>query len=223
MKIKYLSLLLLLLPTLSFSEPIAVVSHAKFTSYPDIGTTNEVSVGEQMLAQGISAQVKGVKFPLPFRVATINYAAGFYPESNEDDKYIYLFANGGEKREGYGYALPKKVFGIDVTASGMKFKVLKNEQRVCMGGNCANAQFSTSEMTQTSDSDFQQTLLYNGANGNKIRLGYREFKSDMARAAYSNDIEYDLTSSKIVAYKHAKIEVIQADNTSVKYKVISNF
>ena len=70
---------------------------------------------------------------------------------------------------------------------------------------------------------FQQTLIYSGRVGNKINIGYREFSNNAARLAYNNDVEYDLSLSKKIGYKGSLIEVIQADNTSITYKLIRNF
>lgn len=50
-----------------------------------------------------------------------------------------------------------------------------------------------------------------------------EFSNKLARAAFSNDVEYDLSQSKIIGYKGAKIEVLNATNENITYRVISNF
>ncbi|MCI2286140.1 IS982 family transposase [Colwellia sp. MSW7] len=57
----------------------------------------------------------------------------------------------------------------------------------------------------------------------KINVGYREFSNNSARPAFNNDVEYDLSSSNLIGYKGASIEVIKADNSSITYKVIKNF
>ncbi len=68
-----------------------------------------------------------------------------------------------------------------------------------------------------------QSLIYSGKVGNKIKLGYREFSNNLARPAFSNDVEYDLTESTIVGYKGARIEVIEATNQYIKYQVLQSF
>jgi len=54
-------------------------------------------------------------------------------------------------------------------------------------------------------------------------VGYREFSNNLARPAFNNTVEYDLTDSKIIGYRGARIEVIEATNEFRKYKVIQNF
>ena len=77
--------------------------------------------------------------------------------------------------------------------------------------------------SKASQDSFQQTLLYSGRVGNKINVSYREFSSSMARPAFNNDVEYDLDDSNIIGYKGALIEVLDADNQSITYKLIKNF
>ncbi len=42
----------------------------------------------------------------------------------------------------------------------------------------------------------------------------------MARPAFNNNVEYDLSESPIIGYKGAKLEVIEANNQFIKYRVI---
>lgn len=70
---------------------------------------------------------------------------------------------------------------------------------------------------------FQQSLIYSGRIGDKINIGYREFANSQARPAFNNDVEYDFNSSNIIGYKGAEIEIIEATNQFIKYKVIRNF
>ena len=70
---------------------------------------------------------------------------------------------------------------------------------------------------------FQRTLIYSGRIGDKINIGYREFSNDYARPAFNNEVEYDLSESKSIGYKGAELEVIDATNRSITFKVIRNF
>ena len=69
----------------------------------------------------------------------------------------------------------------------------------------------------------QRTLIYSGKSGSKINVGYREFSGNMARPAFSNNVEYDLSESNQIGYKGALLEIIEATNRFITYKVLSNF
>ena len=65
----------------------------------------------------------------------------------------------------------------------------------------------------------QRTLVYGGKTGTKIKLGYREIWKNITRPSGDFFVEYDLADSKVVALKGARIEVIEATNTSIRYRV----
>jgi hypothetical protein len=77
--------------------------------------------------------------------------------------------------------------------------------------------------TSYAPSRTQKTLIYSGKIGDRITLGYREFKNDIARPAFSNDVAYDLSESTVLGYKGARLEVLKATNTEITYKVIAGF
>jgi len=41
--------------------------------------------------------------------------------------------------------------------------------------------------------------------------------------AFNNDVDYDLNESKVIGYKGARIEIIEATNELIKYRVLKNF
>lgn len=69
----------------------------------------------------------------------------------------------------------------------------------------------------------QQTLIYNGRIGNRILLSYRESSGPPTRTVFNNNAEYDLNASRVIAYKDARIEVVEATNEYLKYRVLQNF
>ena len=83
--------------------------------------------------------------------------------------------------------------------------------------------FGFKKTTVASENSFQQTLIYSGKVGNKINIGYREFSSNLARPAFNNDVEYGLHESKQIGYKGALLEIVDANNQSITYKVLKNF
>jgi hypothetical protein len=70
---------------------------------------------------------------------------------------------------------------------------------------------------------FVQELIYNGRAGDSAKFLYRELANSVLRAPFSQEVQYDLKESKVIGFKGARIEVIDASNTRLKYKVISNF
>jgi hypothetical protein len=50
---------------------------------------------------------------------------------------------------------------------------------------------------------------------------YREFKDNLARPAFTQELKYDLGQSRVIGYKGARFEVLDAGNTAITYKVLS--
>lgn len=75
----------------------------------------------------------------------------------------------------------------------------------------------------TSQTNFVQELIYNGRSGDTLRFIYRELSDNLLRAAFSQDIQYDLSKSTEIGFKGVRIEVIEASNTNITYKMLSNF
>jgi hypothetical protein len=69
----------------------------------------------------------------------------------------------------------------------------------------------------------QQTLYYNGLSGNTLRFTYREFKEDMARDAFTQDVTYDLKLGEVIGFKSSRFKIIEADNLTVTYQVLTHF
>ena len=108
-------------------------------------------------------------------------------------------------------------------------QVIKNSQKLC-GVSAFNmhyckddAAFERTERNTLGSNSFQQALIYSGRVGSTLKIGYREFSNSMARPAFNNEVEYDLSKSNIIAYKGARLEVIDATNEFISFRLISNF
>lgn len=71
---------------------------------------------------------------------------------------------------------------------------------------------------------FKYELLYQGVSNKSLRLFYREYLNDFARPAFFQDVSYDFTAKPTtVTFRTVKIEVINADNIQIVYRVLSGF
>jgi hypothetical protein len=95
-------------------------------------------------------------------------------------------------------------------------------------GGCGGAQeFSNSyqrkKATKVDKPGFSQELIYNGRVGNYVKFIYREFSGDMARSAFTQEVQYDLDVSNFVGFKGVRIEIVEATNSEIIYKVVNHF
>ena len=171
--------------------------------FPQVGTTSTKSVGDKLLEQGFGQLGPSIETLTDVTIGKLYLPKGTYPYSTENGTGIWFY------KDPYYFYLNKA------------------DKKLCIDGkDCIDVEHRTEKRlipgTIQKDS-FQQTLLYNGRIGNKITLAYREFSDNVARPAFSNSVEYDLSESAIVGYKGARLEIVKATNTELTYKVISGF
>lgn len=193
-------------------------------SEPPIGSINTASLGDKLLMQGVMTEREALYFPTAQKFTLgSTIGAGYYAKQRETAEYEF-FSNGTNETGG---GTLKDVIGMEMPY-GLALR--KSDNAICAAsmtggaGGCRDGlQFEKKNWTVAGSNNFQQTLLYNGKVGNKINIAYREFSSDLARPAFNNDVEYDLSESNQIGYKGALLEVIEANNQMIKYKVIKNF
>jgi hypothetical protein len=80
-----------------------------------------------------------------------------------------------------------------------------------------------SEVIVNLPTNSQHILEYAGKSANTISLFYKEFSNTFIRPDATQEFKFDLSESKIIGIKGAQIEVIEANNTGITYKVIKPF
>lgn len=204
-------------PVFNYSPNITDISE------PPIGNIQTASVGDELLKQGKFAESDAIfvekDISIGFGVYVIG--RGYYTKVGENSDFdFYLPAegnDGGEIRKG---ALSDPWRAIQLSKAGNTICVITVFNLTSCGDSPAAKR--TKHFVLGHDS-FQQTLIYSGKVGEKINIGYREFSNNIARPAFNNNVEYDLSTSKTIGYKGAKLEIIEATNENIKYRVISNF
>jgi hypothetical protein len=194
-------------------------------SEPPLNEVVQRSVGEEMLKQGKFALVDVLNVEIstkPHWGVTINQGIFRRTGSDEEANYYELGGRGGENGS------VEKNWAVDP----LKVLMIKKDDKSICAVTIFNAKACTDKEKENYkeerrsvvfENTVQQTLIYSGRIGSRIRFGYREFSNNLARPAFSNDVEYDLMESKIVAYKGAMIEIIEATNQHIKYIVKKNF
>lgn len=182
---------------------------------PPIGEVAKAYVGDPLLQKGEVIKEKVLQVNKTIDGALFDIPQGVYRQVGYDDSATYYSANGVVKS---ALADPPK---------GLKLKKAPGSQ-LCVvtiynGRSCYAGDYQRKTRISRHGKSFQQTLLYSGRVGNEIKVSYREFSNNIARPAFSNSVAYDLSASRIIGYKGAKIEVLKANNDSITYKVIRNF
>jgi hypothetical protein len=193
-------------------------------SIPRLNTVFTAQVGDELLRQGKQREHDAIY--LMSSVSMGGFSAytlhpGYYLKRGEDVSAEY-YLPGGEQEAGI---VEKKALA-DPWKSIMTKKEDTTALCVVTAFNfyvCNTAVFERRSIHVSSQDSFTQTLIYSGKVGNKINIGYREFSANIARPAFNNSVEYDLSESNIIGYKGAQLEIIDATNQGITYKVLRNF
>ncbi len=193
-------------------------------SEPPIGNVNVANIGDVLLRQGTYTEKDAIRVNQEFTVGAIGtytFFPGYFVKVGQDKKAGYfspeIGPEGGRVKAGI------------ITDPYQSMQVYHDKDTVCgvsvFGGKVCKDNSPITRLTRPSleANSFQQALIYSGRVGNKVTIGYRESSNNTARPAFNNDVEYDLTESHIIGYKGARLEIIEANNQTIKYRVLQNF
>ncbi len=194
-------------------------------SEPPLNELVQRSVGEEMLKQGKFALVDVLRVTEsvnPHWGITINPGIFRQTGSDAEATYFELGGRGGDSGsvEKNWMVDPLKVLMVKKDDSSICAVTILNA-KTCTDKYKEN--FKMEKRSVVFEDSVQQTLIYSGRIGSRIRFGYREFSNNIARPAFSNDVEYDLLESRVIGYKGAEIEIVDATNQFIKYIVKKNF
>ncbi len=191
-------------------------------SAPPLGSINTTYVGDSMLRQGKFTEHDAIYLESDQKIdSSYTLKEGYYLKHGEDQSSEF-YKPSRDVDSGY----------VDqaVTADPWEsIQAYKDGKKLCVVTEfnihiCnPEALFKREKKLILRADSFQQTLIYSGKVGNKINVAYREFSNNLARPAFNNTVQYDLSESNIIGYKGARIEVIEATNEYIKFKVLFNF
>lgn len=70
--------------------------------------------------------------------------------------------------------------------------------------------------------NFVQEIIYSGRSGDKLKFVYREFTDSLTKPTYFQEFEFD-SATGFIHFKGAKLEIVEASNEKLTYKVVDSF
>ncbi|OFE11414.1 hypothetical protein PHACT_12725 [Pseudohongiella acticola] len=178
-------------------------------------------VGEPMLRQGRYTERDAIYLPVKVDIGfAYDLHPGTYLKQGEDENTETYLPGGNE---------PGRIEKSLLADPWRAMITYKTDNRLCVittfnVRSCTDtASYERRQLPLLSDDSFQQTLIYSGRVGDRVNIGYREFSSNAARPAFNNDVEYDLSESSTIGYRGARLEIIEATNEQIRYRVLRNF
>lgn len=217
--------------------PVKQADHERIQSWPATGSRVTVELGESMIKTYSVATLPAMKVAYRFRHITnyretlrmaLDIPAGDLELAGTDE-------NGGK----YYAAEPGVELSYESKGAFADPEVLKGGIHVATNGTTSVFWFWPEDAVPNlspaaelkvapatvqrppREAAFQRELVYSGTSQSTLSLLYREFKDNMARPAFSQDLKYDIAKSSVVGFKGSRFEIIEAGNTSITYRILT--
>ena len=191
-------------------------------------------IGEKLILQGeedYQDAIKITSIPNAIRLYNTNfpyYSGKILPLSGETSEYKLFFDPKDKHDQYYQGNKGEYYYGIAIRKSDGKAMVFLNSIIGALGGLKTKDidDLSVENATYTDDNCkncFKQEFVFNGKVDNNLKFIYREYTENMARPAFTQELQYDQKDSNVIGFKGMRLEVIKASNTSIEYKIINSF
>lgn len=204
-----------------------VASRIETVDRPGANEVATANLGDSLLTRGVVYWRQAIRTSGPTQINmgvgnTVVAPQGTYVYRFEDDKARY-FMGGPPVSSGLatgsfvdgGLCLARTsdvIIGVSAFPGG------------CGDKNLAAASFESVTVPDSAVSNiWRKELIYNGRSGDTIRVIYREYSGDLARPAFTQELQYDLSQQTEIGFREVRLQVEAATNTSIRYRVLQTF
>jgi len=207
----------------------AIVARTDIIDRPPVNVVAQAELGDTIVEKGKLTTYEGlilkneITWGDGFLLKKYTISPGRLRARQRDATYTYFFSDKMTIYDAILGTSPYAAGGICIKTADPTYV-----RGFFTTSNCANSFKPAPDVqpTRVIDADapnFRQELIYNGRSGETVKFLYREFSGDYARPPFSQDVQYDLKDGKIIGFKGARIEIVEASNTRLAYRVLSTF
>ncbi|QBQ49649.1 hypothetical protein [Brevundimonas naejangsanensis] len=194
---------------------------------PALGAVAAIEVGEAAVATGRGRSLPGLALANELSWGDgvlrkrFTVAPGRLAARQSDARHIYYFSDRMTARD--------PLFGTAPYASGGLCRAKDGSGPVrgfITPGQCvltwnATPQVRDIRIEEADEGARRRELIYHGRADGKVRFLYRETMGDSAPQTQS--LDYDLAHSAVIGFRGARLEVLEADNTRLRYRLLAPF
>jgi len=78
------------------------------------------------------------------------------------------------------------------------------------------------EYEEPTGDTFREELIYTGRSGTTLFVSYREYRRDMARPSFFQDLRYDIESNDIIVFRNYRIKILEATSEAVRFIILED-
>lgn len=205
-----------------------VIPETYTTLIPELNEIRNTEIGNTVVYRENGHKYDAIEITKEFNIKldgilkVIEQGNIFINQYNTKEYYFYKSSSGSE----FGIAIPRSgknpliytysnVDGIYTTGFSYNgLNLIKPKEQI---------DYIQTKVTSKNKDYFKQEFIYNGRVGNALKFIYREYLNDYARPAFTQDLQYDLSENKTIGFRGMRIEIINATNTIIEYKVLNYF
>lgn len=212
---KFIVSFLLVILIYGCSATSTLVSPESFNKItPELNANQETEIGVSLVSKEVGSKYKVLRLLRDTKIKT----GYIMMDVKQGESFIHNKSN--SKYDLYTN-IDNPTYGIGISKSGGKPITFYNST---FDNNSSHPIEYKITLTPLPKKEYlKQDFIYNGKVGNAIKFTYREFIDDIARPAFTQDLQYDLTESKTVGFRGLRVEIISATNTKIQYKVLSYY
>jgi hypothetical protein len=214
---------------------------------PPQGETQTSELGDTLILKGLEQTADSIRFITPLKTNAMMFKSIIeappqvlrpaFKGDNEGElilaltkchKASGLFANGSEEMK--EFCPPPTDIGdlslvTDMTIPTFLYRPNAKCKLFLTAAECVdnNVVFEKAIYRAYVPDSFKKELVYNGRLENYVKIIYREYLNDWARPAFTQELQYDLNESNIIGFQGARLEIIDATNTNIRYRVLTHF
>ena len=190
-------------------------------SIPEKGQIVTANLGMNMITQGKSSVAVGVRINKEQLNGFVK-VGDYMPTQENNEKIVFENYSNGNHITGNTFGITDYILVYYKNTNELKYEMYGGSMKVKNFSDTVT-NFELRDVYSVSADNFQQTLIYLGKSGQTIKLAYREFNGDFIKPAFSTEVSYDLSETKKIGYMNCEMEILEATNSYIKYKVIKNF
>jgi hypothetical protein len=226
------------LKTLVILIPLILISGCAATRYaripltqhielPSLNSVKSAELGDTIVSKGTLFEYEGIDLKEPvsigdgFWTVKIDIPAQKLVAKMEDKRWVYYYGN-NVTITGPGWTM-MSFGGLKIYKKDLEKVSAFSDFRQASKPLKQKPFFEYCRVRALEKPTFIQELIYNGRVGDQIKFLYREIANEAVRAPFTQEVQYDLSEGHTIGFKGARIEIVEASNTNLKYKVLANF
>lgn len=211
----------------ALAGPAAAQTPAALAAFqtPAAGAEGVAEVGQPLVSAGKVAKIPVLELLAPAQARAMGNLVilepGRFVLERETAAGRFYRAQGPITLRALGISMPWQDGGVLIPPGGKPPELYwRNGYGGLAKGAAPNLAYELREIESLEHGGFRRELVYSGVSRGVVTLQYREFSNELARPAFTQQLTYDLAEGDEIGFGGARLKILKATNTEVRYQVL---